>query len=158
MKEFTDDEKIIARNIDKEYKWMARDKSGFLMVFAQKPYKDTAFEYWTSSHQTGGVSVFKEIFKSITWEDKGPTLIEDIYNPPILDDKERKYLTAALSPLPKVKYIIKARNLIFQKKEYLSAEFEMGEIMVFPSFEERTMYKGMKADKAYTPEELRLDL
>ena len=25
MKTFTEDEKIIARNIDKEYQWMARD-------------------------------------------------------------------------------------------------------------------------------------
>lgn len=41
MKEFTNNEKIVAKNINKEYKWMARDKSGILCAFIHKPYKTT---------------------------------------------------------------------------------------------------------------------
>ena len=39
-KEFTDDELCILRNIDKKYKWIARDKSGNLCIFDEKPNKN----------------------------------------------------------------------------------------------------------------------
>ena len=39
MKNFTNDEKAIARNIDKEYKWIARDRDGELCIYDGKPEK-----------------------------------------------------------------------------------------------------------------------
>ena len=39
MKTFTEDEKIIARNIDKGYKWIARDSNGNLGVYKGKTKK-----------------------------------------------------------------------------------------------------------------------
>lgn len=39
MEGFSEDEKIIARNIDQKYKWMVRDKSGSLHVYSLKPVK-----------------------------------------------------------------------------------------------------------------------
>ena len=44
LKEFTDDELCILRNIDKKYKWIARDKSGSLCIFDKKPKKSE--EMW----------------------------------------------------------------------------------------------------------------
>ena len=38
-KEFTDDELCILRNIDKKYKWMAKDKDGLICTFVSKPIK-----------------------------------------------------------------------------------------------------------------------
>lgn len=86
MKEFTTDEKAIARNIDKRYKWMARDKLGNLFVFNQKPRKSFSGVWICESMKWDDMFVFNEMFKSITWEDDEPTLIRDIYVPQILDD------------------------------------------------------------------------
>lgn len=84
MKEFTDDEKIIARNIDKLYRWIARDKTGRLGVFSDKPYKD--HNSWNIRGCTLDMNVFCQEFHSIRWDDEEPTLIKDIYEPQILDD------------------------------------------------------------------------
>ena len=162
MKEFTEDEKIIAMHINKKYKWMARDKSGGLYIYMSKPTKKGSSSNWlVDNFLYINIKNFidaKDMFSSIKWEDDEPTLIRDIYDSRILDDAEKEYLAAALKPLTKVKCIIKARSPIYQEREYLGVNFETGEVMVFPFFEEQTMYKGMKTDKAYTPEELGLDL
>lgn len=157
MKEFTDDEKIIARNIDKEYKWMARSKMGTLRIFENKPTKIGCSGAWDSNRPPCVMTAFRQIFKSITWEDKEPTLIKDIYDPQILDDTERKYLTAVLKPLPKAKSIRKAISP-FGVFQYLVVSFNESEIMSFPYFEPGTMYKGMECCKLYTPEELGINL
>lgn len=39
MKKITEDEKTIAKNIDKEYKWMARNSDGRLCIYKEKPKK-----------------------------------------------------------------------------------------------------------------------
>lgn len=72
---------------------------------------------------------------------------------PILDDAEKRYLSAVIRPFRnQVNYIEKSQNFegevicIGTKKRY----------MVFPPFEKGTMYKGMKMDRKYTPEELGL--
>ena len=43
-KKFLDDELCILRNIDKKYKWIARDESGSLCIFDEKPKKSE--EMW----------------------------------------------------------------------------------------------------------------
>ena len=42
-KQFTDDELCILRNIDKKYKWKAKDKSGLICTFVSKPIKKKNF-------------------------------------------------------------------------------------------------------------------
>ena len=37
MKTFTEVEKTIARNIDWEYRWMARDRDGNLCIYEEEP-------------------------------------------------------------------------------------------------------------------------
>lgn len=160
MSKFTKDEKIIAKNIDKKYKWMARNKkSGNLIVFARKPYKDPVFERWTYNLPIPicSIPVFNDMFKSITWEDKEPTLIKDIYDPQILTDDEKRYLTAVLKPLPTAKTIRKAISPL-GVYQYLVVNFHEEEFMSFPYFEPDTMYKGMECCKLYTPEELGIKL
>lgn len=51
MKNFTEDEKFIARNIDKKYKWIARDSNGNLYVYGEKPEKID--QYWTTPIMNG---------------------------------------------------------------------------------------------------------
>lgn len=73
----TDDEKVILRNIDKKYRWIARDNDGMLFVFPVKPIKieciwNSAEGYLTSLY------IFNHLFQFIKWEDEEPYLIEDL--------------------------------------------------------------------------------
>lgn len=78
MIKLTEDEKVILRNIDKKYKWIARDGDGKLCVFVDKPLK---FPYmWNNKRNTGWdfLNVFAHLFQFIKWEDEEPYLIEDL--------------------------------------------------------------------------------
>lgn len=71
----TEDEKTILRNIG-EYKYIARDETGDLFVYYEKPEKDLAGEYWYGA--SSSFNVFDHLFKFIKWEDKDPYLISDL--------------------------------------------------------------------------------
>ena len=76
-KEFNDDELCILRNIDKEYKWIARDKSGSLCIFDEKPNKSG--EMWNNVIHSSFIELgcFNNLFNSINWEDDEPIRIDD---------------------------------------------------------------------------------
>ena len=158
MKNFTNDEKAIARNIDEEYKWIARDRDGELCIYKEKPRKEGNYWYFDGY---GRISYFNHLFSAIKWEDKEPTLISDIYNPPVLDDAERKYLKTVLKPFHEaVKYIKKIASYDKERlftgydKEYVFAAFYDGGLFAFPNFDAGTMYTGMELNKEYKLDEL----
>ena len=76
-KEFTDDELCILRNIDKKYKWIARDESGSLCVFDEKPKKSE--EMWDNVTYSDFIELncYNSLFNSIQWEDEEPVFIDD---------------------------------------------------------------------------------
>lgn len=155
MKTFTEVEKTIARNIDWEYKWMARDRDGNLCIYEEKPRKEEDSWYF------GGydyISYFNHLFSAIQWEDEEPTRISDIYNPPVLNDAEREYLKTVLKPFhDEVKYVVKYGHNCHSdgtySNEYLYIEFRDG-IMTFHDFYAGTMYTGMELNKEYKLDEL----
>jgi len=88
---------------------------------------------------------------------------------PILDDAEKRYLSAVIRPFRnKVKYITKISCeliggpsdyyfiIIGFVDEYFDMRFPSFSDMRFPSFSKDTMYKGMQLDHKYTLEELGL--
>ena len=75
-KEFTPFEYEVFRRIDPKYKWVARDISGNLYAYADKPEK-LSLGSWGSHSYNGGMSVFNHLFKSITAEDEEPLFIDD---------------------------------------------------------------------------------
>jgi hypothetical protein len=77
-KEFTDDELCILRNIDKEYKWIARDEEdGGICIFIEKPLrKEHLWDFKRSSHYIE-FHCYNHLFNSITWEDEEPVYIDD---------------------------------------------------------------------------------
>lgn len=161
MKEFTNNEKIVAKNINKEYKWMARDKSGILCAFIHKPYKDHIVNRWNSEGPICEMAAFDWMFKSITWCDEDPTLIRDIYDPQILDDLEKKYLLDLIRPWSIlvtgiIKVMLRGENL-----ECIIIQYTQNERMlsiILPYFERGKMYKNMKSGKKYTLEELGIEV
>ena len=158
MKEFTDDEKNIARNIDKEYKWIARDSDGNLCIYEGKPKKEKS--YW----HAGGydyLSPFNHLFLAIKWEDEEPTRISDIYNPPVLNDAEREYLKTVLKPFHEnVAYVEKVHYYPMNGDTSSSLAFLFIKLhdgkLEFPNFDSRKMYLGMESNKKYKMDELGL--
>lgn len=156
MKTFTEDEKAIARNIDEEYKWIARDRDGELCIYEEKPRKEGNYWYFDGY---GRISYFNHLFSAIKWEDKEPTLISDIYNPRVLDDAEREYLKTVLKPFRgAVKYVAKFPAIVSDEdnrnKDYVFVAFYGRGSFVFPNFDAGTMYTGMELNKEYKLYEL----
>lgn len=80
--------------------------------------------------------------------------LEEEYEPEILTEKEKAYLSAVVKPFKgKVKTVEKVS--FGGEEEYLKILFEM-DLMSLPFFAKGTMYKGMEANKRYTLEELGL--
>lgn len=77
---------------------------------------------------------------------------------PILDDVERKYLSAVIRPFRNdVLYIIKFGHFTGDEEIIVSCNYnKLNSVFSFdlPPFEKGTMYKGMEPNQKYTPEEL----
>ena len=76
----TEDEKVILRNLPKEYKYIARQKYGELVVYQNKPYKANTRGYWECYEisMREFLSLYNHLFRFIEWEDEEPYLIEDL--------------------------------------------------------------------------------
>lgn len=72
----TEDEKVILRNIDKKYKWIARDKSGTLVLFFEKPYKKG--NLWGGDIGYSDIEYFYHLFQFIKWSDEEPYKISKL--------------------------------------------------------------------------------
>ena len=159
MTNYSDIEIQTAKNmLKKGLKWIGRNQSGRLSAHACKPSKvDT---YWWSVGYSDCTCDYVPIFQSIRFDDKEPTSLENIVHPPILDDAERRYLSAVIKPFRnRVQYIEKMfeDHLLGDQDCYLFIRFNDGNYdMNFPVFRESIMYKGMERYKKYTLEELGL--
>lgn len=81
-------------------------------------------------------------------------LLEE-YKEPILDDAEREYLSAVIKPFrKKVMDVVKIQ--FTEERQSIRIRVSYGNCAELPFFKNNTMYKGMKAGKYYTPEELGL--
>ena len=79
-KEFTDNELYILNNIDKKYKWIAKDKSGLICTFVSKPIKTEKLwsDGWSNGDSYASLEAIKNsLFTEIKWEDEEPVYIDD---------------------------------------------------------------------------------
>ena len=79
-KQFTDDELCILRNIDKKYKWIAKDKNGLICTFVSKPIKTEKLwsDGWSNGESYASLEAIKNsLFTEIKWEDEEPVYIDD---------------------------------------------------------------------------------
>ena len=70
----TNDEIAILRNIDKEYKWIARDKNGILYIYDSVPEKQGNYK-WGCRTSYADLSFFSNMFNFIQWTDSEPYVI-----------------------------------------------------------------------------------
>lgn len=73
---------------------------------------------------------------------------------PILDEKEKEYLSFVIRPWRK--RVIHIKKSGTEKSEYLSINIREPFGVLLPYFKAGTMYKGMELDKEYSLEELRI--
>lgn len=93
------------------------------------------------------------VHDEITWCEVVVNWLDMEHKDPILDDAERKYLSAVIRPFrDRVKYIEKIECAC---EEYIHIQLN-GDWTILPHFRTGTMYKGMKPDHKYTLEELGL--
>ena len=154
MNKYSDIEIQTAQNLLKEgYKWIARNQSGRLYAHAAKPSK--VGTYWWSVGNYDRTCDYVPIFQSVHFGDKEPTSLESIVHPQILDDAEKRYLSAVIKPFRnKVKVISKGYSDL--DKEFIVIRCKDGDEACLPYFKVGTMYKGMETNKEYSLEELGL--
>ena len=155
MNKYNEIEIKTAKNLlEHGYKWIVRWEGGRLFAHCEKPIKVS--NIWGSFGDSVCVGKFVPIFQNVKFEDSEPVSLESIVHPQILDDVERRYLSAVIKPFrDKVLNVGKFLN-IATKEEYIAIDIGEERNMVFPDFEANTMYKGMFLRKWYTPEELGL--
>ena len=158
MTKYSDIEIQTAQNLlEHGYKWIARYESGRLFAHCDKPFKVN--NIWGSFGDSVCVCKFVPIFQSVRFGDKEPTSLEAIVHPQILDDVERKYLSAFIKPFrDRVKHICRVWYITSSgeyQRIYITLSDDSYNIDL-PFFKKETMYKGMKIGKAYTLEELGL--
>lgn len=72
----TDDEIVILKNVDKEYKWIARGKSGDLFFYKNEPEKDILM--WKSFISYIRDGIFNHLFQFIKFDDEEPYNIDEL--------------------------------------------------------------------------------
>lgn len=157
MTNYSDIEIQTAKNLLKEgYKWIARDESGSLFAYTDKPRKWSKLVWFDGRRGSGICYVCEEfvpIFQNVTFVDKEPVSLEAIVHPQILDDAEKRYLKGVIRPFrDKVEYIEKVDGA---REEYIYIQVNR-DWTILPRFKEGTMYKGMEPGHKYTLKELGL--
>lgn len=98
----------------------------------------------------------RKYFKALSDDFTGNIKVKNgfIVEEEILDKVEKEYLSMALKPFRnRIKSITKTR--IFCERAFIMVSLN-NDFLIFPSFEEKAMYKGMETFRSYTLEELGL--
>lgn len=75
---------------------------------------------------------------------------------PVLDDKEREYLSYGIRPFREKIECIYKHQMPYRDEYYIAVRLKDGDSLMYPRFKGNTMYKGMEVEKEYTLEELGL--
>ena len=78
--ELSDAERVILENVDKKYKYIARDEGGNLFIYSSSEIEKFMNE-WYYGNDKGvhfSFAVFNNLFKMVKWKDEEPTLIADL--------------------------------------------------------------------------------
>ena len=135
--------------LEQGYKWIYRSSFGTLYAYQTKPLINEA-NY--DIHCDLLCKSYVPIFQSVKSYDE-PVSLEAIVHPQILDDAEKRYLSAVIRPFrDRVEYIEKVDVAC---EEYIHIQLNKAWAFL-PHFRTGTMYKGMKPNHGYTLEELGL--
>ena len=84
--------KNILENLNKKYRWIAKDRNGNVCIFVKKPEKDSVYHAWDDGEESyKNLSEFfkSELFDFLSWNDKEPTNIKNLLgNYEVIDNVE----------------------------------------------------------------------
>ncbi len=157
MNKYNDIEIQTAKNLlENGYMWIVRNETGRLFAHFAKPFRCKVNNVWGSVGFSTSVCDFVPIFHNISSDDKEPVSLESIVHPQILDDVEKRYLSAVIRPFRnEIKSIEKYKNWS-NNSECIHFYTKKGDFFYLKDFKLGTMYKGMKAGHCYTLDELGL--
>lgn len=75
-------ERVLLENVEKKYKYIARDHDSELYLFGGKPTKETLEWDTKKDSHFADFSIYSHLFSMVKWEDEEPWLIEDLLNLP----------------------------------------------------------------------------
>ena len=84
----TSAEKVLLENIDKIFKYIARNHGSTLFLFEKKPIKEKWMWVRTTDSYTSSFTIYSHLFPMVKWEDEDPWLIEDLLKLPVKEDEE----------------------------------------------------------------------
>lgn len=87
----TRDEKVLLKNIAKNFKYIARNRDSTLFVYGDEPEKEVGtLNMWLIRPDSyiANLAVYVHLFPMVKWEDEEPWLIEDLLKLPVKEDKE----------------------------------------------------------------------
>lgn len=133
--------------------WMIKNGYKFKDIQIYKNYTDD--ESWDYRIEIPKANVNVHVKGA----DRADTLLRWLaaeYVEPILDDAERRYLSAVIRPFRDDVYAITKKTVCSDgAREYIVISAR-GVAIIFPSFDKNTMYKGMEVNRHYTLEDLGL--
>ena len=82
----TSAEKVLLENVEKKYKYIARNHDSTLFLFGDKPTKEKWMWVRALDSYASSFTIYSHLFPMVKWEDEEPWLIEDLLK---LPEKER---------------------------------------------------------------------
>lgn len=78
----TSAEKVLLENVEKKYRYIARDHDSTLFLFEKKTIKEKWMWVRTTDSYTSSFTIYSHLFPMVKWEDEDPWLIEDLLKLP----------------------------------------------------------------------------
>ena len=85
----TRDEKVLLKNIAKNFKYIARNRDSTLFVYGDEPAKEVReVNMWIRRPDSyiANLAVYIHLFPMVKWEDEEPWLIEDLLELPVKEN------------------------------------------------------------------------
>ena len=80
-------ERVLLENVEKKYKYIARDHDLALFIFGESPTKENMMWLRKPDSYVASFTVYGHLFPMVKWEDEEPWLIEDLLKLPVKEDK-----------------------------------------------------------------------
>ncbi len=79
----TSAEKVLLENVEKKYKYIARNHDSTLFLFGDKPTKEKWMWVRALDSYDSSFTIYSHLFPMVKWKDEEPWLIEDLLKLPV---------------------------------------------------------------------------
>lgn len=137
------------QKLKNDYKWIARDSTGNLCAYEDKPYK--SIDVWISGAFCT-LNSCNHMFSFIQWTDNVPTLISDIIEKCQIESKENKLGTNTMTDFEAIK-VSRGERIVLQmldKKYKWIARDKNGTLYVFGEKPEKGCICWFYCDEFYS--------